>query len=164
MAVSTALVSTYTPYVIGATPIAPFTYTSTQYTTFLAAATEKFARDDPGFTGIGKPDLADEAVCYLIADKIWWFFNGYNENTSEKLGGMARTRHQDKATGDLASPWMGKYLVLISRELVAPTSGMIRNDVVFNAGMKLSDQPIPEPINGDEAATPPTPWSGPGEI
>ena len=158
MTVTTTIFETYTPYrTAGVLPY--LTYTSAQFTLFLTSATEKFARDDPGFAGVGKPDLADEAISYLIADKVWWAFNGFNENTSEHSGDMSRSRHTNKE-GDFESPWMGRYQALLKTELVAPTSGALRSDVSFNRGVKLSDLANPRPAMGDPNLVQPTSREG----
>jgi hypothetical protein len=158
MTVTSDTVALYTPYVQGTTKKAPFTYTSGQLSAFLLTATEKFQKDDPGFANAGKPDLIDQAIVYLIADSIWWSFNGFNENTSERSGDMSRSRNIKN--GDFVSPWMGKYESLLKTELVAPTSGVLRSDVTFNRGVKLSDLANPRPAMGDPNLVQPTAREG----
>jgi hypothetical protein len=158
MTVTTTTLELYTPYRAGATAKSPFTYTSAQFTAFLPSATEKFLRDDPGFASVGKPELIDQAIAYLVADSIWWSFNGFNENTSERSGDMSRSRNTNN--GKFVSPWMGKYEDLLKTELVAPTSGVLRSDVTFNRGVKLSDLANPRPAFGDHNLVQPTSREG----
>ena len=138
MAVDADLIARISPFVVGTD------FTADDLTAYLAIATAKFTREDPGLDST----LADYAKGLLVCH-IFESHKGKRMLKSEAIGGYSYSKEEAKSTSYLEEYTM----ILASYGVEHPSAGIERTDKYVPDQFEVDQWPIAEFHEEDENKT-----------